>query len=156
MKALKGEIISNDKISENIYKMTVFSPYMVKHCIPGQFVNIKCSESNVYDPLLRRPFSIYDVEEVFKVFSILYLIKGKGTKYLKSLEPGDVIDFLGPLGNGIKVDDKSDKKYLLIGGGMGVAPLLYLAKSLILKKNNVFLAAGFKDNKEVLHLCRRL
>lgn len=147
MKALKGEIISNDKVGENIYKMTVFSPYIAKNCIPGQFVNIRCSESGVYDPLLRRPFSIYDMEESFKVFSILYLLKGKGTFYLKSLEAGDVIDFIGPLGNGIKTDGENNKKYLLIGGGIGVAPLYYLAKYLNLKKNNVFLAAGFKDNR---------
>jgi dihydroorotate dehydrogenase electron transfer subunit len=147
MKTLKGEIISNEKVGRDLYKMTVFSPYIAKNCLPGQFVNIRCSKSGVYDPLLRRPFSIYDLEEDFKVFSILYLLKGKGTHYLKSLEPGDVIDFIGPLGNGIRTDENSNKKYLLIGGGIGVAPLYYLAKYLNLKKNNVFLAAGFKDNR---------
>lgn len=147
MKTLKGEIIANDKIGEDIYKMTVFSPYMAKQCIPGQFINIKCSESGVFDPLLRRPFSVYDIEEDFKVFSIIYMLKGKGTKYLKSLEPGDVIDFIGPLGNGIRIDNESGGKYLLIGGGIGIAPLYFLAKHLNFKKNSVFLAAGFRDNR---------
>ena len=146
MKILKGEIVSNDRVGEDIFKMTVFSPYITKSSIPGQFVNIRCTESGVYDPLLRRPFSIYDVEDDFKVFSILYLLKGKGTKYLKMLQPGDSIDFMGPLGKGIETETKSHKKYLLIGGGIGVAPLHFLAKDLHAKKNNVFLAAGFKDN----------
>jgi dihydroorotate dehydrogenase electron transfer subunit len=147
MKIIKGEIISNNKMGDDVYKMTIFSPYIVKHCIPGQFINIKCSENDVYDPLLRRPFSIFDVEEDFNVFSILYLLKGKGTRYMKSLGPGDTVDFIGPLGNGIKInEDELKKNYLLVGGGIGVAPLFYLTKYLSLKKSNVFLVAGFKDN----------
>jgi len=146
MKLLKGEIISNDKLNENLYKMTIFSPYVVKNCIPGQFVNIKCSSEGSLHPLLRRPFSIHDVEQQFKVFSILYTIKGIGTKYLSLLSSGDLVDFVGPLGNGIKISGGEKKDYLLIGGGIGIAPLFYLAKYLVEKKQNVFFAAGFKNN----------
>ncbi|HEY5500648.1 MAG TPA: hypothetical protein VIK09_01540, partial [Candidatus Humimicrobiaceae bacterium] len=123
MKLIKGEIISNKKIGEDLFKMTVFSPYIIKNSIPGQFVNIKCSSGNTIDPLLRRPFSIHDLEPDFKVFSILYVLKGIGTEYLSKLNAGDILDFAGPLGNGIDTTEKENKNFLLIGGGIGIAPL---------------------------------
>ena len=128
MKLIKGEIISNKKIGEDIFKMTVFSPYIVKNSIPGQFVNIKCSSDNTIDPLLRRPFSIHDVEPDFKVFSILYVLKGIGTGYLSKLSAGDILDFAGPLGNGINTAESQKNNFLLIGGGVGVAPLFFFGK----------------------------
>jgi len=150
MKLIKGEIISNEKIGESLFKMTVFSPYVVRESIPGQFINIKCSVGNTIDPLLRRPFSIHDVESDFKVFSVLYVLRGKGTSYLSKLNPGDTIDFAGPLGNGINIDENKNNDYLLIGGGIGIAPLYFLAKTLLEANKNVFFAAGFKDNNFLL------
>jgi len=150
MKLIKGEIISNIKIGEDLFKMTVFSPYIIKNSIPGQFVNIKCSTSDTIDPLLRRPFSIHDVEPDFKVFSILYVLKGIGTEYLSKLSAGDILDFAGPLGNGIDTTEKENKNFLLIGGGIGIAPLYFLAKKLVSEEKNVFFAAGFKNNNFLL------
>ncbi|MHB1377664.1 MAG: dihydroorotate dehydrogenase electron transfer subunit [Candidatus Humimicrobiaceae bacterium] len=146
MKLIKGEIISNKKIGEGLFKMTVFSPYIIKNSIPGQFINIKCSSGNTIDPLLRRPFSIHDVEPDFKVFSILYVLKGIGTEYLSKLYAGDILDFAGPLGNGIDITENENKNFLLIGGGVGIAPLYFLAKQLMSEEKNVFFAAGFKNN----------
>ena len=150
MKLIKGEIISNIKIGEDLFKMTVFSPYIIKNSIPGQFVNIKCSTSDTIDPLLRRPFSIHDVEPDFKVFSILYILRGKGTEYLSKLCAGDILDFAGPLGNGIDVTENKNKNFLLVGGGIGVAPLYFLAKKLTSEGKGVFFAAGFKNNNFLL------
>ncbi len=150
MKLIKGEIISNKKIGEGLYKMTIFSPYIIKHSFPGQFVNIKCSSESTIDPLLRRPFSIHDIEPDFKVFSILYVLKGTGTKYLSKLSSGDIADFIGPLGNGITLQENENNNFLLIGGGIGVAPLFFLAKTLSAAGKNVFFAAGFKDNNFLL------
>ncbi|MHB1335730.1 MAG: dihydroorotate dehydrogenase electron transfer subunit [Candidatus Humimicrobiaceae bacterium] len=150
MKLIKGEIISNKKIGEDLFKMTIFSPYIIKNSIPGQFVNIKCSSSNTIDPLLRRPFSIHDVEPDFKVFSILFVLKGTGTDFLSKLCAGDILDFAGPLGNGIDTTENEDKKFLLIGGGIGVAPLYFLAKRLVSEGKEVFFAAGFKNNNFLL------
>ena len=150
MKLIKGEIISNEKMGESLFKMTIFSPYVVRDAIPGQFINIKCSGGNTIDPLLRRPFSINDVEPDFKVFSILYILKGKGTYYLSKLNPGDIIDFVGPLGKGIDINENENSNYLLIGGGIGTAPLYFLAKTLLAANKSVFFAAGFKDNNFLL------
>ncbi len=145
MKTLKCEIVANKKYGDKIFKIEVFSPYICKNAIPGQFVNVRCSSPGSYDPLLRRPFSIYEVDKRFNVFSLLYLIKGKGTFFLSSLQKGEEIDVVGPLGNGIK-DYKDHKDFLLIGGGIGVAPLCFLAKELIENGKNVFFIAGFRDN----------
>jgi dihydroorotate dehydrogenase electron transfer subunit len=150
MKSIKGEIISNIRIGEDLFKMTIFSPYIVKNSIPCQFVNIKCSSFGTIDPLLRRPFSIHDIEPDFKVFSILYVLKGVGTNYLSKLSAGDILDFAGPFGNGIKITENGNKNFLLIGGGIGVAPLYFLAKELLLQGREVFFAAGFKNNNFLL------
>ena len=56
MKLIKGEIIANIKIGENLFKMTIFSPYIIKNSIPGQFVNIKCSSRNTIDPFTEKAF----------------------------------------------------------------------------------------------------
>jgi dihydroorotate dehydrogenase electron transfer subunit len=144
MKLLSGEILANKKYGENLYKLEVFSPYVCRNCQPGQFVNIKCAYEGVLDPLLRRPFSVYEVDKKFNVFSILYLVKGKGTEFLARLVKGEMLVFMGPLGIGFK-DSEEIKNYLLLGGGIGVAPLSLIAKELVDTGKNVFFLAGFKD-----------
>jgi dihydroorotate dehydrogenase electron transfer subunit len=145
MKILSGEIISNEKYSDNLYRMEVFSPYICKNAGAGQFVNIKCSRDDILQPLLRRPFSIFSVEEKFNVFSILYVVKGAGTRFMAGLDRGDILDFTGPMGNGISLDKIKDK-LLLIGGGIGIAPLNFVAKLAADSEKSVFFAAGFKNN----------
>jgi len=144
MEALKGEIVENKKYAHNLYKLEVFSPYICRSAEPAQFVNVKCSAENVSDPLLRRPFSIYDIDKQFNVFSILFLVKGKGTVFMANLKKGDMLDFVGPLGQGFKVP-VNQQKYVLLGGGIGVAPLCLIAKNLIENGKSVSFIAGFKD-----------
>lgn len=146
MKTLKGEIISNEKYGPDVYKMEVFSPYIVKNALPGQFVMVRCAREDVLDPLLRRPISIFNTEKSFKVFSLLYLIKGRGTEYLSRLKKGDMLDFVGPLGKECKLDHKSHMQHLLIGGGIGIAPLYMIAKQLLQNGCDVFFIAGFRDS----------
>ncbi len=145
MKILKGEILSNEKYGPGIYKMEVFSPYIVKNAGAGQFVNIKCAPPGVRDPLLRRPFSIFDIEGKFNVFSILYLVKGRGTHYMSSLSRGDGLDFSGPFGKPVDLAGTRNNLFL-IGGGMGVAPLNLLSKLGLEAGKNVLVLAGFKDS----------
>ncbi len=145
MKILKGEILSNESYGPDIYKMEVFSPYIVKNTGAGQFVNIKCTPEGVRDPLLRRPFSIFDIEERFNVFSILYFVKGRGTQYMSKLNKGDMLDFSGPLGKPVDLA-VSGNNLLLIGGGMGVVPLNLLSKLGLDAGKNVLVMAGFRDS----------
>lgn len=145
MKLLHGEILSNKRYGKDLYKMEIFSPYICRNASAGQFVNVKCSPENILDPFLRRPFSIYDIEKGFNVFSILYVVKGKGTRFLSTLEKGDNLNFAGPLGSGIEIVEEH-KNFLLIGGGVGIAPLYLLAKNMLQAKKRVFFVSGFKDN----------
>ncbi len=144
MKLLNTEIVSNEKYNDNLFKMEIFSPYICNEVMPGQFINVRCSPPGLLDPVLRRPFSVFDVEKKFNVFSILYVVKGKGTKYLSTLEKGDNLDFVGPLGNGIDLS-RTGKSFLLIGGGAGIAPLYFIAREAKSLGKEVFFAAGFKD-----------
>jgi len=140
MKSLTAEIINNSRIGEHLYKLDFFSPYVCRNAQPGQFLNIKCCSEGQLDPLLRRPFSIYDTDKNFNVVTILYLVRGKGTRFLSRLAKGDMLDFCGPLGSPLEpVGDK----ILLIAGGIGIAPLHFLAKSCISQKKEVYMLAGF-------------
>lgn len=103
--------------------------------LPGQFINIKIGTGS--DPLLRRPFSIYNYSN--GLIDIIMRVVGKGTEILKTHEPGN-IDILGPLGKGFTLEKDSD--VLLIGGGVGTAPLFFLARELTAANCNVTLIFG--------------
>ena len=145
MKLLNGEILGNKKYGENLYKIEVFSPYICRNALPGQFVEVKCSYEHLTDPLLRRPFSICEIDRRFNVFSLLFTVRGKGTAFMTKLKKGETLNFIGPLGEGLKFNE-GHLKYVLIGGGIGVAPLCFIANELITKENDVLFMAGFKDN----------
>ena len=95
---------------------------------PGQFVNILVS--NCRDAFLRRPISVNDVDTVNSRLMLLVKNAGPGTEVLCSSRPGDRYDVLLPLGKGFTVDTVNARRYLLIGGGVGTAPLLYLGRKL--------------------------
>ena len=145
MKLLSGEILSNERYGDNLYRLEVFSPYICSNAQAGQFINVKCSYGGSLDPFLRRPFAIFDIEKKFNVFSILYLLRGRGTRFLSLLDQGDMLDFVGPLGKPVDLTG-AGADILLIGGGIGIAPLHLIARIAAKIKNNVFFAAGFKDN----------
>ena len=140
----KAEIIRTERLSPDIYRFTVKAPDMASGSRPGQFVMVRCGEG--MDPLLRRPFSIHQVT-AGGLLQILFKVIGKGTQTLANLQTGQYMDVLGPLGRGF-VYNTAEPHYL-VGGGIGTAPLLFLAKEL-LKKNEpsalkVLLGARTKD-----------
>jgi dihydroorotate dehydrogenase electron transfer subunit len=107
---------------------------------PGQFANIRVGAT---DPLLRRPFSIYDHKE--NIIEIIFKVVGKGTGILKNIIQTGYLDVIAPLGRGFSIPEK--KNVLLIGGGVGNAPLYYLTKKLKEKNNivNYLYAARSKE-----------
>jgi len=149
----KCRILEHQKISPKHYKLIISSPYISSHAEPGQFVNVKCSES--YDPLLRRPLSLHRISKEHKTFELLYEVVGKGTEMLTKYFVGEEIDILGPLGEGFKLDPKKQIQ-VLIGGGMGVAPLLALAEKLKKpvtsrqKPEALYIMVGAKTRGQVL------
>ena len=144
-----AEIIRREQVAEDIYRFTVKAPDIATASGPGQFVMVLTGEG--MDPLLRRPFSVHQVAEGGMV-QILLKVIGKGTQAIANMEVGQKMDVLGPIGRGFSV--ASDSLHFLVGGGIGIAPLLFLAKR-ILKKNEpssikVLLGARTKDEIAVL------
>ncbi|MFW6269683.1 MAG: dihydroorotate dehydrogenase electron transfer subunit, partial [Bacillota bacterium] len=91
--------------------------------------HLKINKNNTFDPLLRRPFSFFDIDKNKGIIKLVYKIVGRGTRILSKYKNGEKINVLGPLGNGF--DLKSDyDKIIVIGGGMGIVPLFMLVKLL--------------------------
>ena len=144
-----AEIVRREQVADNIYRFTVKAPDIATGSKPGQFVMVRTAEG--LDPLLRRPFSINQVAEGGLV-QILFNVIGKGTQALAGMEAGRKLDILGPIGRGYIIAD--DSLHFLIGGGIGIAPLLFLAKQ-ILKKNessSIRVLLGARTKNEVAAL----
>jgi dihydroorotate dehydrogenase electron transfer subunit len=146
----KCRILDHQKAGPAHYRLSLASPYIASHAEPGQFVNLKCSDS--FDPLLRRPLSLHRIAPEHKTFELLYEVVGKGTGLLTRFFVGEEIDLLGPLGSGFKIG--SNKRiFLLVGGGMGVAPLLALAEKINLSTAGgaaLYILIGAKTKGNVL------
>lgn len=136
---------NNKEVGPDIYKM-VFKAEKKIAGRPGQFIHLKINNDS-YDPLLRRPFSIFDINEKEKLLTIIYKVCGRGTELMKDIKSGDEVDILNNLGNGFNLKNKN-KNIVLIGGGMGIAPLYFLAKK-VYKNNNVVVLLGAKNKKEL-------
>lgn len=137
----QAEIISNKIVSRGVYRMSIRTRRAAAKARPGQFVHIKVSDGK--DPLLRRPISIHSLDER-DVLSFLYAVKGRGTSLLAAMKAGGQVDFIGPLGNGFGID-KSIKRAVIVGGGIGVAPLLYLAQRCLAAGAGVTALLGARD-----------
>jgi dihydroorotate dehydrogenase electron transfer subunit len=142
---IKAKIISNQRRKGNYAHLEFESGLIARAATPGQFVNILVSDT--FEPLLRRPLSIHRVKAA-KV-KIIYEIIGKGTQMLASRKPGEFLDILGPLGKGFDYSRQPVKptpaKNILIAGGMGVAPLVFLAQKLKSSKPLVLIGARTKQ-----------
>ncbi|MDR3590579.1 MAG: dihydroorotate dehydrogenase electron transfer subunit [Negativicutes bacterium] len=122
---LMAETIENRAITGEVFQLVLQAPAIAAAAQPGQFVMLRLSEFS--DPLLRRPFSLAGADPQAGTVSILYRIVGRGTGHLAGIKPGTGLDVVGPLGKGF---DLSGQRLLLVGGGMGLAPLLFAAQAL--------------------------
>jgi dihydroorotate dehydrogenase electron transfer subunit len=134
VKVQKSKILENKLISNKIYRLTV---EFVDEIKPGQFFMLKTLDNSF---LLPRPISINDVND--NLITLLYRVEGIGTTVVSRMKKGDEIQVFGPLGNGFDITSLKGK-IAVIGGGIGIAPLLYLTKK-IGKNSDVFL--GYKDS----------
>lgn len=121
-----GTINYNREMASGHFLMSVKVPEGFETPLPGQFVMIRCRDR--LDPLLGRPLSVYAFERQRREgsFEVLYRVVGKGTRHLSRLREGEDVDVLGPLGTGFHTPNAVDH-VVLIAGGMGVAPITYLA-----------------------------
>ena len=121
-----------------IYLMGVRAPEIAAQASPGQFCMLQ-HVGTIHDPLLRRPLSIHRTEEDGTVH-FLYRKTGRGTELLSMLKTGDSVKILGPLGNGFTWN--RDIRCILVGGGMGIAPLLFLADRIVQKGGDLLVILG--------------
>lgn len=145
MKQIDAKIIKNEKIAGKFYRMRIASSYLAKEAKPGQFVEVRCAGSS--DPLLRRPFGVHRV--VKGGIELLYEVIGKGTGLLSLTQEGDSLDVIGPLGHGFDIE-ASKGASILVAGGNGVAPLLFLAEALIAKSEDVRVLIGGCSETHIL------
>ena len=122
LKIFDTEIISNAEVSANIFKLAIAAPELSQIAKAGQFVQVKISDEFT----LRRPLGIASAKN--GVVKIFYRVIGKGTEFLSTKETGEHLNILGALGNGF--DTNINGRILLIGGGMGLAPLLSVAEKI--------------------------
>lgn len=122
-----------EKLNPYAYSLTLDIGPMAQDALPGQFVQVKCGHSR----FLRRPISICDVSG--NAMRLVFEVRGEGTEWLARRQPGDRLDVMGPLGNGF---DVSGDKLLLVGGGIGLPPMLYCAKAAV---GEAHVVAGFRS-----------
>ncbi|MFE8695247.1 dihydroorotate dehydrogenase electron transfer subunit [Cytobacillus sp. FJAT-53684] len=144
------KIVSQRKIAEQIYELTLQGELVREMGEPGRFVHLKISDQ--FDPLLRRPISISDINKDKNQFTMIYRSEGKGTALLSKKRSGDFVDVLGPLGHGFPVAETSaGETALLVGGGIGVPPLYELSKQLVKQGVRVIHVLGFQSENVVFY-----
>jgi len=127
---ISAPILKNYEIAPSHRVITCFAPDIATAASPGHFVQVLASES--YESILRKPFSIYSADPKTGQVSILFQVKGATTFGMAGKEAGrDAIDVLGPLGGAVFVPDLSaSAKHVMVGGGYGVPPLVFLSRTL--------------------------
>ncbi len=143
-------VISKEILSEKVFRLTLSSPQVSKSAEPGNFVHVRVNPDPY--PLLRRAFSVHDTDKRKGNFEILVKIVGNGTRILSEKTPGDVLDLLGPVGNGFSFPQKG-KMVMLVAGGMGIAPLWFLFTDLKKKieKEKLTFFLGAKSKSELVY-----
>ncbi len=143
-KYIRAKITENAPVNKNHNLIVLNSDDIQQRPLPGQFYMIGTDYS--YDPLLKRPFSIF--RETSGELQFLYRIKGKGTERMKEMKKGDTVNLLGPLGNGYPMPGKNLTP-VLIAGGIGIASLFPLAEKL---SGNIHFFYGARTSDELLML----
>ncbi|MFH0985541.1 MAG: dihydroorotate dehydrogenase electron transfer subunit [Candidatus Omnitrophota bacterium] len=145
MKAKKYDedvlLLENKKVNEKYFKLVFRSKALSKDIKPGQFLHVRVNQGQ--DPFLRRPFSYFRVSP--GRVEVLYEVLGRGTSILSGKKKGDFLRVMGPLGNAF-TKDLGKKKRILVAGGVGVPPLVFLAE----KYPTAYLLVGTKSKAELM------
>lgn len=115
-------VISQKQLASDVYSLWLDVGEMAKAAKPGQFLSVYSKDGS---RMLPRPISICEIAKATKAIRLVYRVVGEGTDEFSKLVPEDTIKVMGPLGNGYTL---SDKKAILVAGGIGIPPMLQLAK----------------------------
>ena len=132
----RAVIVSQKCIGTDIYDMVLSFPRGAKEAKPGQFIAMYCEDGT---KLLPRPISICGIDAEKGTLRVVYRIAGEGTRLFSEMREGDSLEVLGPLGNGFTM---KEEKAIIVGGGIGIPPMLELAKQLSCEKTVVL---GYRD-----------
>ena len=138
MKHIIAEVTSSAELMLDTYLIWLRAPEIAAVAQPGQFLMVRCGDD--HDPLLRRPLSIHRTAGGEQV-ALLFNVVGKGTLLLSQYQRGDRLGLLGPLGNGFSLHSGT-RRLLLVAGGIGIAPLIFLADEALNQGHVVNLLMG--------------
>ncbi|MGV8096646.1 MAG: dihydroorotate dehydrogenase electron transfer subunit [Mangrovibacterium sp.] len=147
MKKMISELllVENTQLNHDNFRLILQSEAELPPMAPGQFVNVEIRQAK--EIFLRRPFSVMDINAENRTFSLLVKILGRGSKVLTTCKPGEKISIILPLGKGFTMPSATDQ-VLLIGGGSGIAPMLFLAKTCGLNPEQVHVLLGAKTQAD--------
>ena len=134
-------VVSQEEIGKDIFSLWLQTDQMAQYARPGQFLSLYTGNAG---KLLPRPISICEIDKETSRIRLVYRVTGKntGTEAFSKMQPWDKIEALGPLGNGFPLEEAEGKKVFLIGGGIGIPPMLETAKQLNAQKTAVL---GYRD-----------
>ena len=139
-------VVSQEQLADGIFSMWIQTK-AADTAKPGQFISMYTNDGS---KLLPRPISICEIDAVNRRLRVVYRVTGEntGTEQFSKLEAGDTIPVVGPLGNGFPYEKAAGKKVFLMGGGIGVPPILELAKQMECEKKQI--VVGYRDAQTFL------
>lgn len=123
----RAPVVQQSAVAPGVHRLAFTAPEIARTAQPGQFVHLRVGPT--HDPLLRRPFGIHEVDREAGTVTILFQVVGRGTALLAQVQPGALLDVLGPLGRGFTLPAPA-LPVALVAGGLGIAPLAFLLRRL--------------------------
>ena len=136
---MTAKVVSQQALTDDIFSMWIQADEIAGAAVPGQFISVYTKDTG---KLLPRPISLCQVDKEKGQLRIVYRVVGAGTSQFSGYQAGDDIEIMGPLGNGFPLERAAGKKVFLIGGGIGIPPMLELARQLDCEKQAVL---GYRD-----------
>ena len=141
----KAKVVSQEMIADGIFRLRLHQRLIAASAKPGQFVSVYCKD---HSRMLPRPISVCETDPAEGILTLVYRRAGEGTKEISGYQEGDLVDLAGPLGNGYPMERAQGRNVLLVGGGIGIPPLVELAKRL---NGNAAITVGYRNEPFLLN-----